>query len=50
MTETWNLKHGTNEPLFETDRDSTENRLVMAEGGGEGWTGSLGMVNENYRI
>ena len=41
----WNLKHGTNEPIYRTETDSQmENRLVVAkeDGGGSGWTGSLG--------
>ena len=39
----WNLKHGTNEPIFktETDPEDTENRLVVAKEEGEwervGW-------------
>jgi len=39
---TWNLKHGTNEPMYETKTDSDmENRLVVAKGtrggGGMNW-------------
>ena len=36
ITYMWNLKCDTNEPIFETETDSTdvENRLVVAE---EGW-------------
>ena len=35
----WNLKYGTNEPIYKTETDSDiENRLVVAkgEGGGSG--------------
>ena len=29
---TWNLKHGTNEAIYETETDSqTENRVLVAE-------------------
>ena len=32
----WNLKYGTNEPIYETETDSDmENRLVVASGWGE---------------
>ena len=31
----WNLKYGTNEPIFKTETD-IENRLVVAKGEGEG--------------
>ena len=33
----WNLKHGTNEPIYETERlTDIENRLVVAKGKGRG--------------
>ena len=36
----WNLKYGTNEPIYKTETDSTdiENRLVVV-GMGEEWDG-----------
>ena len=34
----WNLKYGTNEPIYKTEADSRTLRPVA----GEGWTGSLG--------
>ena len=44
-----NLKYGTNEPIYKTDRlTDTENSLVVWGGGG--WTGSLGLGNANYYI
>ena len=48
----WNLKYGTNEPTYKTETDPqiwrTDLRLTKGRGGGEGWTGSLGLVNANY--
>ena len=46
----WNLKYGTNEPIYKTETDSdVGNRRVVAKGKGagegEGWSGSLGMVD-----
>ena len=42
----WNLKYGTNEPIYraETKLADIEKRLIVAkeEGEEEGWTGSLG--------
>ena len=49
----WNLKYGTNEPIYETETImDIENRLVVAKGEGEreGWTGNLGLVDANYFI
>ena len=40
----WNLKYNTNELIYET------NRLMVAEGVGEGWSGSLGLADANYEI
>ena len=45
--------HGTNEPIYrkKTKLIGMENRPVVAEGegeGGEGGTGSLGLVDANY--
>ena len=48
----WNLKYGANEPMYKTD-SQTEIRLVVAKGEvgrGEGWAGSLGVVDANYYI
>ena len=48
----WNLKYGTNEPLYETETDSQTQRtdLWLPRGRGEemGWTGTLGLVDANY--
>ena len=52
ITYMWNLKYGTNEHIYETETDS-QNRLVVAKGVGgmgEGWSGSLGLVDANYYI
>ena len=49
----WNLKYGTNEPIYKTETDSqTWNSDLQSEGGGggEGWTGALGLVNANNYI
>ena len=48
---TWNLKHGTNEAIYETETDSqTENRVLVAEGEeeGAGWLGILGLIDTHY--
>ena len=53
ITFTQNLKYGTKEPIYKTETDShqsTENRLVIATGEGEGGTGCLGLVDTNYYI
>ena len=46
----WNLKYGTNEPIYKTNRcTDIENRLVVPkgeEGGSE--MGNLGLVDANY--
>ena len=46
------LKYGTEEPSTEQKQTGPdlESRLVVAkgEGGGMGWTGSLGLVDANY--
>ena len=40
ITYMWNLKYGTNEPIYETEIDSqTEIRLVVAKGVGREWDG-----------
>ena len=51
ITDMWNLKHGTNKPIYRTERDShMGNRVVPAKGDGEGvgWTGSLGPDANDY--
>ena len=49
----WDLKYGTNEPVYRTETDSDmENRTVVAKPEGEGveggWTGSLGLIDANW--
>ena len=49
----WNLKYGTNELTYKTERlTGMKNRLMVAKGAGEGveWTGSLALVDANYCI
>ena len=49
----WNLKYGTNEPIYKTETDlQIEYRLVVAKGEGKvvGWTGSLRLADANYYI
>ena len=53
ITYTWNLKCGTNEPIYRTEKKQTHRygeELVVAKGEGEGvgWTGSLGLVDASY--
>ena len=54
ITYIWNLKYDTNEPIYETETDSRTQRtdfwLPKGSGVGEGWTGSLGLVDANYYI
>ena len=45
----WNLKHGTDEPVYRTETD-IENKLVVPKGEGVEWIGSLGLVDANYYI
>ena len=48
-----NLKYDTNDLCAEQKwTHSTENRLVVAEvaGGGEGWTGSLGLTDTKFYL
>ena len=51
---TWNLKYGTNEPIYKTETDSDiENRLVVVKvggRGGRGMDGEFGLVDANYSI
>ena len=51
ITYMWNLKYGTNEPIYKTKRlTDIENRLVVATGEGEGggWTGNLELVSKLF--
>ena len=54
ITYMWNLKYGTCEPIYKTERDSQTYRTdLWLPGGmreGVGWTGSLGLVVANYYI
>ena len=40
----WNLKYGTNEPIYKTETrlKDIENRVVVAKGGGVGWGWGVG--------
>ena len=45
----WNLKYGTDDPVYRTERDSdTENRLANEDREGVGRIGSLGLIDANY--
>ena len=50
----WNLKHGTNEPIYKTEIDSQTWRADLWLPGGRrervGWPGNLGLVDANYYI
>ena len=50
-THIWNLKHGTNEPVYKTETDSqtwrTDVGFPRGRGEGGGWTGRLGFVDAN---
>ena len=48
----WNLKQGTNEPIYKTETDSQTQKigLCVVKGEGEGQTGSLGLVDANCYI
>ena len=51
ITYMWNLKYGTNEHIYKTETDSYTYCGCQGRGGdGEGWTGSLGLVDANYYI
>ena len=46
-----NLKYGTNEPIYKTETDSQRTGVVAkGQREGEGWTGSLGLVDANYYV
>lgn len=43
--------YGTDEPACETETDSQGTDFSQwGEGAGDGWTGSLGLMNANYPI
>ena len=49
----WNLKYGTNVPIYETETDRHREQTYGCRGGGgmgEGWTGSLGLLDAIYYI
>ena len=47
----WNVKYGTNEPIYRTETDSQTWRIDLCCVGVEvGWTGTLGLVDTNYYI
>ena len=50
----WNLKYGTNEPIYKTETDSQTWRIDCGcQGGmgkGVGWAGSLGLIGANDHI
>ena len=54
ITYMWNLKHGTNEPIYkmETNLHTWRMGLWLQKGswGGEVWTGNLGLVDANYYV
>ena len=45
-------KHGTNKPIYKTNRLTDIEKCGCHRGGGRewGWTGSLGLVDANYYI
>ena len=47
ITCTWNLKYGTNEPIYEaaTDSQTQTTHLWLSRAVEEGWTGSLQLPN-----
>ena len=55
ITNMWNLKCVTNEPIYrkETDSQTWRTALCLPRGSeeeGVGWTGNLGLVDTNYYI
>jgi len=49
MSHTWSLKYGTNVPLQNRNRSWTwRTDLYLLGGGGGGWIGNLGLVDEHY--
>ena len=47
----WNLKHGTDEPIYRTETDSQTQRpdlrLPRGRRGEEGWPGNLALADAN---
>ena len=44
ITLMWNLKYGTNQSIYETERDSQRKQICGCQGSGrvgEGWTGNV---------
>ena len=53
ITYMWNLKYGTNGPIYKTETDRHREQTCgcqLVGRGGEGWTGSLGLVDASYYI
>ena len=53
VTYMWNLKYGTNKPIYKTEADSqtqTTDWLSEGEGKREGQTGSLRLVDAKHYI
>ena len=54
VTYMWNLKDGTNEPIYQIETDSQTQRtdlwLPRGRGVGEVWIRSLGLADANYYI
>ena len=53
ITSMWNLKYGTDEPIYKIETDSQTWRIDLwwsrGKGEGVGWTRSLGLVDaDNY--
>ena len=48
----WNLKYGTNEPIYKTETDAQTERadLCLSRVEGEGWLGSLDLGDANLYI
>ena len=47
ITYMWNLKYGTDDPIYRTDSQIWRTYL---KGKKMGWTGSLGLMDANYYI
>ena len=53
ITYLWNLKHGTDDPIYQTETDCgqwEQTHGSQREGKGVGWTGSLGFLDANSYI
>ena len=48
----WNLKYGTNKPIYKTETDSQGEQTWFPRGSGERevWTGNLQSVDANFYI